>query len=103
MNWFVFLSLALATMHWLPGAQIDPTQAATGEQAPQHKHTNALVDQRSPYLLQHAHNPVHWLPWSEAALKQAKKEDKLIFLSIGYSTCHWCHVMEELVSVKEPP
>jgi uncharacterized protein YyaL (SSP411 family) len=57
--------------------------------------TNALINSQSPYLLQHAHNPVNWFPWSEEALKKAKKEDKLIFLSIGYSTCHWCHVMEE--------
>jgi uncharacterized protein YyaL (SSP411 family) len=55
---------------------------------------NALIDETSPYLLQHAHNPVDWQPWSEAAFGQAKAEDKLVFLSIGYSTCHWCHVME---------
>jgi uncharacterized protein YyaL (SSP411 family) len=57
------------------------------------KHTNRLQEEKSPYLLQHAHNPVDWYPWSEAAFKKAKKEDKPIFLSIGYSTCHWCHVM----------
>jgi uncharacterized protein YyaL (SSP411 family) len=56
-------------------------------------HTNALIEQKSPYLRQHAHNPVNWLPWGEAAFEQARKEDKPIFLSIGYSTCHWCHVM----------
>ena len=56
-------------------------------------HTNALVHEKSPYLRQHAHNPVNWLPWSEVAFKKARKEDKPIFLSIGYSTCHWCHVM----------
>ncbi len=58
------------------------------------KFTNALVKERSPYLLQHAHNPVNWLPWGEAAFKLAKEQDKPIFLSSGYSTCHWCHVME---------
>jgi len=58
------------------------------------KYTNALIDETSPYLLQHAHNPVDWLPWGEAAFARAKAEDKPIFLSIGYSTCHWCHVME---------
>ncbi len=58
------------------------------------KHTNSLIHERSPYLRQHAHNPVDWVPWSQEALQRAKKEDKLIFLSIGYSTCHWCHVME---------
>jgi len=57
--------------------------------------TNALIDSQSPYLLQHAYNPVNWYPWSDEALQKAKDEDKLIFLSIGYSTCHWCHVMEE--------
>ena len=57
--------------------------------------TNALIDSQSPYLLQHAHNPVNWYPWGDEALKKAKNENKLIFLSIGYSTCHWCHVMEE--------
>ncbi|WP_187648199.1 thioredoxin domain-containing protein [Nitrosophilus labii] len=60
-----------------------------------HKYTNALIYEESPYLLQHAHNPVNWLPWGEEAFKKAKREHKPIFLSIGYSTCHWCHVMEE--------
>lgn len=59
-----------------------------------HRHTNALIYSTSPYLLQHAHNPVNWYPWSEEALERAKKEDKPIIVSIGYSTCHWCHVME---------
>ncbi len=58
------------------------------------KPTNALVDETSPYLLQHAHNPVDWLPWGEVALAKARAEDKPIFLSIGYAACHWCHVME---------
>ncbi|NOQ15504.1 MAG: DUF255 domain-containing protein, partial [Methyloprofundus sp.] len=56
---------------------------------------NQLILQDSPYLIQHAHNPVHWHPWGEAAFAKAKRENKPIFLSIGYSTCHWCHVMEE--------
>ncbi|MFX1509159.1 MAG: thioredoxin domain-containing protein [Promethearchaeota archaeon] len=55
---------------------------------------NQLIHEKSPYLLQHAHNPVDWYPWSDKAFAKAKKEDKPIFLSIGYSTCHWCHVME---------
>ncbi len=58
------------------------------------KHTNQLTGEKSPYLLQHAHNPVEWLPWGEAAFDRARHEDKPIFLSVGYSTCHWCHVME---------
>jgi len=56
--------------------------------------SNALIHEKSPYLQQHAHNPVDWQPWGEAAFEQARREEKPIFLSIGYSTCHWCHVME---------
>ncbi len=56
---------------------------------------NRLINEKSPYLRQHAYNPVDWYPWSEEAFEKAKKEDKPIFLSIGYSTCHWCHVMEK--------
>lgn len=57
-------------------------------------HTNRLANEKSPYLLQHAHNPVDWYAWGEEAFAKAREEDKPIFLSIGYSTCHWCHVME---------
>ncbi|WP_306811065.1 thioredoxin domain-containing protein [Irregularibacter muris] len=56
--------------------------------------SNRLIHEKSPYLLQHAHNPVDWYPWGEEAFEKATREDKPIFLSIGYSTCHWCHVME---------
>ena len=59
-----------------------------------HSHTNRLISETSPYLLQHAHNPVNWYPWGEEALQKAQQEDKPILLSIGYSACHWCHVME---------
>jgi len=55
---------------------------------------NHLISEKSPYLQQHAHNPVDWYPWGEAAFEKARSEDKPIFLSVGYSTCHWCHVME---------
>ncbi|MFQ5614588.1 MAG: thioredoxin domain-containing protein [Anaerolineae bacterium] len=58
------------------------------------KRPNRLIDETSPYLLQHAYNPVDWFPWGEEALQKARAEDKPIFLSIGYSACHWCHVME---------
>lgn len=58
-------------------------------------YTNSLIHEDSPYLKQHAHNPVNWYAWNEVAFKKAKNENKPIFLSIGYSTCHWCHVMEE--------
>ena len=59
------------------------------------EHTNRLVESTSPYLLQHAHNPVNWYPWSKEALDLAKKKQVPILLSIGYSACHWCHVMEK--------
>jgi uncharacterized protein YyaL (SSP411 family) len=57
-------------------------------------HSNRLIQEKSPYLQQHAHNPVDWYPWGDEAFEKARSEDKPIFLSIGYSTCHWCHVME---------
>jgi len=60
----------------------------------EHKHINRLKNETSPYLLQHAHNPVDWYPWNEEALTRARAENKPIMLSIGYSACHWCHVME---------
>ena len=59
------------------------------------QYTNELIREHSPYLLQHAHNPVHWMAYNEKAFLKAKREHKPIFLSIGYSTCHWCHVMEK--------
>ena len=68
-----------------PGATTAPTQP---------KHTNRLAGETSPYLLQHAHNPVDWYPWGPEALTRAKLLDRPIFLSIGYAACHWCHVME---------
>ena len=58
------------------------------------KYTNKLIEETSPYLLQHAHNPVNWYPWGEEAFAKAKVENKLLIISIGYSACHWCHVME---------
>jgi uncharacterized protein len=64
------------------------------EQHPEHKHSNTLVHETSPYLLQHAHNPVNWHPWSDDTLQLARNSNKLLLISIGYSACHWCHVME---------
>ncbi|MBS4168969.1 hypothetical protein PARA125_001620 [Parachlamydia sp. AcF125] len=58
------------------------------------KKTNHLASSLGPYLFQHQYNPVNWYPWTEEALEKARQEDKPIFLSIGYSACHWCHVME---------
>ncbi len=72
------------------------TISCTSQNQPsmEHPYTNDLIHETSPYLLQHAHNPVDWNPWGELALKQAKEENKLIIISIGYAACHWCHVME---------
>ena len=66
---------------------------AFGEAKSRPEHTNRLAQEKSPYLLQHAHNPVDWYPWGEEAFAKARRENKPIFLSVGYSTCHWCHVM----------
>ena len=84
------LAVGLAAFH---GSEAAPPAAATAELAP----ANHLAGETSPYLLLHAHNPVEWYPWGPAALERARREDKPIFLSVGYSTCYWCHVMERLV------
>jgi uncharacterized protein len=68
----------------------------------EHQHTNRLIHETSPYLLQHAHNPVDWYAWGEEAFAKAKAEDKPMLLSIGYSACHWCHVMEHESFENEP-
>ena len=65
-----------------------------GADSTMHDHTNRLIHESSPYLRQHAHNPVDWYPWGEEAFAKAKAENKLVLVSIGYSSCHWCHVME---------
>src|SRR5579859_5025768 len=65
--------------------------------AKQHMYTNRLIDSNDPYLLLHAHNPVDWYPWGDEALARAKRENRPIFVSIGYSTCYWCHVAERLI------
>jgi uncharacterized protein YyaL (SSP411 family) len=87
------LSLAAAA-----GAQVTQgspdTIVKTAIAAPVHTHTNRLAREKSPYLLQHQFNPVDWYPWGEEAFDKARRENKPLFLSIGYSTCHWCHVME---------
>ena len=86
---------------WLfPGSDVcfaDSTkQASSTTKSPLEPNTkyNRLVNESSPYLLQHATNPIDWFPWGTEAFEKAKREDKPVFLSIGYSTCHWCHVME---------
>ena len=74
-------------------AAAEPAAPADAQKQPP-AHTNRLSKETSPYLLLHAHNPVDWYPWGDEALAKAKAENKLIFLSIGYSSCYWCHVME---------
>ena len=85
----VIISISILTGCFSPdGAQADPAEEKDK------KYTNLLAKETSPYLLMHAHNPVNWYPWGPAAFEKAKKEKKVIFLSVGYSSCHWCHVME---------
>jgi uncharacterized protein YyaL (SSP411 family) len=92
--------LSLAGAAGLAACPLDSTRAQSTnnvktETPPSaHSHTNRLSQEKSPYLLQHQFNPVDWNPWGEEAFSKARKENKPIFLSIGYSTCHWCHVME---------
>lgn len=69
-------------------------KSQTKEEMTDHKYTNDLINETSPYLLQHAHNPVDWKAWNQETLDLAQKENKLIIISVGYSACHWCHVME---------
>ena len=78
----LFLATTLACLAAEPTATVTPTTF-----------TNRLAKEKSPYLLQHQHNPVDWYPWGPEAFAKAKAEGKPIFLSVGYSTCHWCHVM----------
>jgi uncharacterized protein YyaL (SSP411 family) len=86
MKYILFL-LATLSMH--------ACSSQTNDKMTQHKYTNSLINSTSPYLLQHAHNPVNWEEWSPESLEKAVKEDKPIIVSIGYSSCHWCHVMEK--------
>src|SRR4029077_7218556 len=87
-TWLVIPSLLLGLLH----------ASGAGADAPkdpgQPKYTNRLAKETSPYLLMHAHNPTDWYAWGPEAFEKARKEGKLVFLSIGYSSCYWCHVME---------
>src|SRR6266853_1439412 len=100
MNRAAVLSLALACgIEWTAdsGRTAESKEkgvVTTKSVAATHSHTNRLAREKSPYLLQHQYNPVDWYAWGEEAFARARKENKPIFLSIGYSTCHWCHVME---------
>ena len=99
--WFCSVLGCQASEGWLasrPAGQVAASPQSRRESshhsASEKGKANRLIHEKSPYLLQHAYNPVNWYPWGEEAFEQARKEDKPIFLSIGYSTCHWCHVME---------
>src|SRR5882757_6432836 len=90
-------ALALPAVLFMNACEMQPQQPKPMTPVnpnPVFAHTNRLALEKSPYLLQHAHNPVDWLPWGDEAFARARAEKKPIFLSIGYSTCHWCHVME---------
>ncbi len=87
---FVFIGILV-----LSSCKNQNKNQAEGVVQESHEFTNDLINETSPYLLQHAHNPVDWKPWSDDAFKKAAEENKLVVLSVGYSTCHWCHVMEE--------
>jgi uncharacterized protein YyaL (SSP411 family) len=80
-----------------PTNNLNTSSTFVEEQVKQGKKSNRLINEKSPYLLQHAFNPVDWFPWGEEAFEKARSEDKPIFLSVGYSTCYWCHVMEREV------
>ena len=90
----VLLWLALAVGCEQHGTKQIAENPSTAIQDTMHTHTNRLIHESSPYLLQHAHNPVDWYPWGEEAFTRAREENKLLLISIGYSSCHWCHVME---------
>jgi len=91
---FDFLVLVYTMKKWMITLLFFVVVGCSGQNSKNMKHTNNLIHSTSPYLLQHAHNPVHWNQWSDEIIEQAKKENKLILVSIGYAACHWCHVME---------
>ncbi len=90
----VLALFVVATVFLWSGCGMERGEETVVTEDKTHLQTNRLANETSPYLLQHAHNPVDWYPWGEEALDKARREDKPIFLSIGYSACHWCHVME---------
>jgi uncharacterized protein YyaL (SSP411 family) len=91
----IFLTFLLSISMTTSGYGISVAKASENIPPAPNKPYNRLIHEKSPYLLQHAHNPIHWYAWGEEALKAARDQDKPIFLSIGYSTCHWCHVLEK--------
>ncbi len=95
-KWMIFIFLMFTAGSFCLLAAATSLATKPGSKASQQKVVpNRLIDETSPYLLQHATNPVDWYPWGDEAFEKARKENKPVFLSIGYSTCHWCHVMED--------
>ena len=95
-SWYALIIVALlVTVSHSYCASEENMQENTGHNDPKHKYTNRLIDESSPYLIMHAHNPVNWYPWGKEAFDKAKKENKPVIVSIGYAACHWCHVMEK--------
>src|SRR5215468_8322967 len=86
--------LSLLALCLLLPPTAEPGPAGPPKKDGKPRFTNRLAKETSPYLLMHAHNPVDWYPWGPEAFEKAKKEGKLVFLSVGYSSCYWCHVME---------
>ncbi len=86
-SWMIITSISLIACH-------PSKKDTTMKDHHPDKKANALINETSPYLLQHAYNPVNWMPWGEEAIEKAKKENKLLIISVGYAACHWCHVME---------
>src|SRR5687767_582932 len=93
LNLLLSVIVLISLLGCVSGAQETKASESDGQPTAHPKYTNRLAKEKSPYLLQHAHNPVDWYPWGEEAFAKARREQKPIFLSIGYSTCHWCHVM----------
>src|SRR5690606_868894 len=93
--YFFLLSLLISTSCKDKANGADNHDGGMDSKPRNHKFTNALAQETSPYLLQHAHNPVDWMPWGQKAFDLAKEQNKLVVVSIGYSSCHWCFVMEQ--------
>lgn len=93
-NTFILIFLIVLTSACSATKDKSDNTKNTAQMQDKHPYTNQLISESSPYLLQHAHNPVDWMPWGEEAFEKAKAENKLVLVSVGYSACHWCHVME---------
>ena len=89
----IFVLLLLVPIFLFAQASANTVSDFVAAELSQGRKPNGLINEKSPYLLQHAFNPVNWRPWGDEAFAKARQENKIIFLSIGYSTCHWCHVM----------